>query len=672
MRQDGSKRRISQRYSVLGSLQGNRSDAETRAVEFQILKNCYVDERIGAVVKRGGSTTETIANGLGAPLAVGEHLAPAPGSAIPLTRTSLVNFSGTHYQWKANAWSAVPKTINTNFAVSQQGQMTQMGTKLYSACGRPAVWAGPGSTIERVGIPAPVSPITATTAVVGLLTVTETITYIVTYFNPATGLESDWSPLSTKIGPFNLRKPTLTLPVNAALTNATHKRIYRTFDGGTVPYLIDTVTMATTSYEDNKTDAQLTAKAAPVGRKALPPDSAYITHTYASRIWLVDATNPYLLKFSLPYTGSDADCELYPHDFFVVANQPITGLLAIPGRMLVFHPRSISFIAGTSEDDFSFQPWKTGVGTLFANSIATDGQKVICLSEQGWIDITATPSTISREIDHDLQPLMAGSYNSSMYVGACFNPAIKQFLCFVTAESRSSWPWEDTATSGVDIWEDSVSALAEPWEDPAATSPTAALRVKIWGYSPELSEPASNRWMEYEFPVITDNNVSSAYPTLLYHPSPSSDTTDPQQDKTLLCFWSGTQGGVRTAWRKDKGVDDATPITSTMLTGRVQPGDESGLYKRFVGFSFANAYGDPLADGTATLQYLMDFDDPHLRSFSGSLKALATTSGDIKRLTEGLARHLHLYITDTSTSTSKVLLSEFHVHYRERSRRDNR
>jgi len=668
------KGRQSKRFSVMGALQGNRGDQETQGIEFQILKNCYVDERIGAVVKRGGSTTETIASGLGLPIAVGEHLTAAPGSAIPLSRATLVNFSGTFYQWKSNTWSSVSKTANTSFAASQQGQMNLLGTKLYLSCGRPAVWGGPGTSVERMGIPRPTTaPITATGAA-GTITVTETVQYMVTYYNPTTGLESDWSPLSAALGPFTAKQVTVTLPVDSTLTNATHKRIYRTNDGGSAPYLVDTVTMATTSYTDDKTDAQLTTRAALVGRKGLPPSVSYINHVYASRVWMVDAENPYLLRFSLPYTGNDSDCELFPTDFFVVANQPITGLLAIPGRMLVFHPRSISYISGTSEDDFSFQPWKTGIGTLFANSIATDGAAVICLGEEGWIDITKTPRHhISREIDHDLQPLMAGSYNSAMYAGACYNHSLRQFVCFVTAETRASWPWEDSSDAGIEEWEDSATLVTETWEDPTASSPSATVRVKIWGYSAELSDDASHRWMEYEFPTITDSNGSGAYPTLLHHPSPSSDLTDPQQDKTLLCFWSGTEGKVRTAFRRDKGVDDsATAITSTLVTGRIQPGEPDGKYRRFVGISFASSYVDPTADSSGTLKYLLDFEDPHLRSYNSSLKLFSQVTTDIKRLTEGLGRHMRLELVDTSTSTSKVLLSEFHLHYRPRFRRDNR
>lgn len=668
-----------QRFSVGGGLDANHADHEAKGVSFLLLKNCLVDKRVGAVLKRPGSLTESIIGTPGIPLGMTEYIASSNGQTIPITRTLLVNFAGSFQQNQAGTWSTVSNSSYVNFATSKQCTFAKLGTKMYIAGGLPAKWGGPGTTIDRVGIVPPSLPATLNNATSsGSITLSVGTRYVLTFRDSTTGLESDWSTPSDLIGPYTSKQIVINIPTFTQ-QNWDKIRIYRYLDGGSFPYLVAEVAAGTTSYTDNTADASLTTRADSRYNKACPPSQAYLCCKYAQCIWYVDGSNPYKLVFSKPYTGSDVDLEYFPVNNYVISNEPITALIVVPGKMLVFHPRSISYVSGFSSDDFVFQPFIAGVGTVFAQSVATNGSEIAFLAEQGLVSVPAqggSPRHISREIDLDLQPVLAASYNAAMYVGAAWNPALRQFVFMLGAQSTAGAPWEEVGTGKTDSatagWQTTPGLVDDVWEDLANVNSSALLKVRIWGWSPELSSDTQNLWHEYTFPSIPNDGSDGALPLFVYHPSPSSDTGDPQQDKTFMGIWTGTQGKVLSLFRKDTNTDDGATITSEIMTGRLVPGQEDGGYKLFHALGFQNNYSDPTSDSNATLKYLLDFDDPQIRSYASSLVTITDTAVDFKKFPSMSGKHMHLYITDTSQSQSKILLGEFFIHFRERFRKDSR
>lgn len=667
-----------QEYNVGGGLAGNVADDRSLPTDFLLLKDCLVDKRVGAVLKRPGSVAETIASSLGVPTGIGEYIVGNSGS-IPITRTLLMSFGGTTwYSNQAGIYASVAVDSLCNFSTSRQFQSAKIGSNLFIAGGLPAKWGGLGTEIERVGIkPPPNGPPTfVATISSGSITLTEGCRYMYTHYNTITGVESDWSELSIIMGPATDVSIIINIP-GATDINWDAIRIYRTFDGGAFPYFVDQVS-SSGDYTDTKTDAELTFRAADRYSRLPPPQESYICAKYAQCMWYVDAADPYKLVFSTPYTGSDADLEYFPIDNYVIANDPITALYVIPGKLLVFHPRSISYVSGFSIDDFVFQPYIPGTGTLFANSITSNGKYLFFLGEQGIVGLPmggGMPRHLSREIDHDLQPLLTASYNSAIYVSSAWNPSLRQFIFMISAQSTAGAPWEEVGTgstaTAVAGWEDSGTLTTELWEDVHNANSSAAQKVRIWGWSQELSNEGKDVWSEYTFPSIANDNTTPAYPTFLFHPMPSSDTLDPQQDKTYLGYWNGTEGKIRRCFDRSLSTDDGSAFVSELITGRLAPGLQNGGYKLFRGIGFQNSYSDPTADTLATLKYLIDFDDPHLRSYTGSLITISGAT-DIKKLPTMLGRHIHLYLTDSSSSQSKVLLSQFYIHYHERMRREGR
>lgn len=672
-------RRQVQKFSVAKGLDGNKGDQESKPYSFLMLKNCLVDKRQNAVLKRPGSTTETISSGLGVPLGASEYIEGSTG-VMPVKRTVLANFAGNFRKQVSGEWSTVGVAVQCSFATSNQTQFAQLGNTMLVAGGLPAKWRGPTKFLERMGIVPPASnaPITIASVIFGSgITLVTGSYYMYTYYDSTTGLESDWSPLSAITGAVSNKSIAIGIPA-VATQNFDSIKIYRTLDGGTIPYLVTTVAAGTTSYTDSKPDSQLTTRASDRYDKAIPPTSAFICAAYAQCFWMRDPIDPYKLVFSKPYTGDPNDLEYYPVDNFIMADEPITGLYAAPNKLLILHARGISYISGYSVDDFEVATFLPGVGTLFPNSISTNGTDFVFLAEQGFVTVPSTGGSakhISREIDLDLQPILAGSYNASLYVSSAWNPSLRQFIFMVQAQSQAGSPWEEVGTgstaTAVAGWEIPTVLTIDTWEDVANPSAVAVQRVKFWGWSPELSEGIDNMWMEYTFADLADSNSSGAFPVYIFHPKPSSDTADPQQDKTYLGYFDGTEGKVKTLFRRDKNQDDSTTIVSELITGRIVPGADTGGFKLFQGIGFANSYSDPTSDSLATLKYLIDFDDPHLRSYTGSLVTISEAE-DLKKFPTMLGRHIHLYLTDSSQSQTKILLGEFFIHWRERMRREGR
>lgn len=672
-----------QEFGVGTGLSGSKANHLTKSIDLLIAENCLVDKRIGAIVKRPGSRSINVGGTLGPPVALGEYIKGSATNTLGVNNSIFGIFGSTLYH-KTNLediWTPVSNSAFVDYFPSRQYQTTQLGNKLFIAGGLPTVWKGPETIVDRVGIEASTVPMSFVINIgTGNITLKTGTTYVYTFYNTSNGLESDWSAIgaSSSIGALTSRSILLLLaPQTQKNWNAI--KIYRYLDGGAVPYLVDTVAWDGVSvlvYTDNKSDAVLTSRIYDKFERGLPPKKSYIVSAYSQCIWWVDAENPQKVIFSRPFLGDSNEMEYYPSDNFFITNEPITGLYTVPGKMLLFHARSISYISGTSVDDFSLQRFTSGVGTLFPNSISSDGERLLFLDERGFVQMPiqgGAKEYISREIDYALQPLLAGSYNSSLFVSTAYSPQLRQFILMVSAQSTAGAPWVQPDNITFEEWETVPGAVTDIWEDVNNPNTSDITRVKIWGYTPELSSGSDHIFSEYSFPGIEDKNTLFSYPTIIFTPKPFGGDANPQQDKTLIGISTPTTGGLRSIFQKDKNRDDNIIITAKCLTGRLEMGDNSNEgYKYLHGIGFKNSYSDPTSDGLCTLKYLIDFDDAHIRNYTGSLVAITDNSQDIKKFPTALCRHIHLYIEDTSESQDKILLSQFFITFREKFRHQGR
>ena len=629
-----------------------KADHLPREVGFIELENVSVMRRPGYITKRYGSATGSYGGGTptAIPNGLGQLVKPAASTdMVPTLRYLLANFGGTTFKSSQDGfvWSAESKASYADFNLGGANIVTtasQLGANLYLAWGNIGKWAGVGTNIDRVGIIPGASAITFTTTGAVGITWAVGATYVYTLYNSTTGVESDWSPLSAAITPGTYTQINLTIPAMTA-ENWNKIRIYRTLDGGVIPYLVTEVASGTTAVTDTKTDALLTTKIPDRFDHSRPPQS-FISAAYGQSIFYVDLANPHKLVFSKPYTGTDADLEYFPPSNYLICNKPITALLTIPGRLLIFHTDSIEYLSGSSINDYVLAPFCNGVGTIFKLGAAANGDSVVFISDQGVSLIGVgggTPRTISNEID---EPLRVNFFkerttgSGGIFGSVTWCPNIREFL--FTFGSK------DASTSG----------------------------SLFYSWCPAFSSEGVNCWTKHTWSAIS----STKYATMVLCPSVDAYRGNPRNGYVLIPFFDGTNGKILFAFNEGLATDDGSTFTSKILTDKIIPGDNNGAFKLFQGISFPDAYVDPSWDGVGVIKYLLGFDDPAglkdatnaSRDYTSSLITISDTS-DVKTFTQTRGRFIHLYISDASTATvGKILLGEFFVHFRERMRDDSR
>ena len=645
-----------QKFTVAGGLATGTTDADSRPVNFRVLQNAYPSKLLGAVIRRNGSTTQDINTGLGTPLGMGAFIEGAATSLLPFTRTLLANFGGsTFYKLASGSWSSVTVDGNASFGSSRQTSFAMLGSNLYIAGGRPARWDGTND-IERVGIPAPSTAPSVASSSTGI---TGTFQYAYTFYDSTDNRESDLSPVA-EITVSNKEVNLTSLETSVAATGVDKKRIYRTISNSGSFRLVAEITLATTTYDDTTADSDLgvtyggTNHDGTTGRFGLPPANSYINAAYKNRIWWVDAAEPVKVVRSLPYIGDDIEAEYCDSDNVSYADKPITALFPTPARLLCFHANAIGFFTGDAEP-FRYQTLYQGEGTVFPQSIASDGKRIVFVGQSGIMTLDGEGvRRISQDIDRELMQILSTEYNASLYVSAAYSPYLRQFLFSFSASSTAGAPWEQAGIGSLVEWEDATSGATVQWEDSASPGSEVINRVKFWGWSPE-----TGFWTEYRYGQIEDLNSDSAYATFLYHPVQSSDTLDPTQEKTYFGIFDGTDGHIIAAHSDDVTMDDSTAVVGKALTGRILS-DLPGI-KRVESFEFDSAEDDPSSNGS--IQYLVDFADPEVRDFSADLKTL-TQHGDLHKLEDSKGKYFHLYVENSDTEQGQVMLTGFTVNFR--------
>jgi hypothetical protein len=307
--------------------------------------------------------------------------------------------------------------------------------------------------------------------------------------------------------------------------------------------------------------------------------------------------------------------------------------------------------------------------------MANNGEYLVYLAEDGIRAMSPRGNHyISRKIDSELRPLMATQYNDTLYVSCVWSPFMRQFLFMISAARMSASEWGDAAGGTTLKWEDSATSAEAYWDDDILGEVEDSQRVKFWAWSPEAIDDENGGWAEYTFPYATDENLTRNYPTQLFHPSPASTTLDLQQDKTFMLYYDGTatEGKIALLFDKDAILDDGDWIDTEVITGRCQPGEQAdGMYRRFSSLGFNSSYSDPTTRGSS-LQYLLDYEDPHLRNYQFHLKSFYHSHSDEKPFTDQLGKFFHLYVRDRSSDAGSIILADFYVRYYEQKRKESR
>lgn len=206
-----------------------------------------------------------------------------------------------------------------------------------------------------------------------------TLSYVYTFYNSATGIESAPSPVSAETDAETLGIVTLTGLQVSSDPQVDEKRIYRVGGLLTALSLVDTIPNAQTSYVDDTADTDIDGSALTASNNTAPPDNlAFLTEAYA----MLFAAQGTRLRFT-PIGEPD----YWPEFFFIQFSVPITGIAPTTNGLLVFTEFRAHLITGTGPSSLSQYPLSGDQGCIDHFSIqrvsgaamwaSTDG---ICLS----------------------------------------------------------------------------------------------------------------------------------------------------------------------------------------------------------------------------------------------------------------------------------------------------
>lgn len=452
-------------YSKFGGIDRTTNQVDADQITFLKLDN-YIPNRVdGAIVKRGGSKTwATTGNVLG----LGSYSKAGSSYFVPNTevvwrhRRNGSTSTIERYNTSTDAWDSCTLGANTSFGPNGIMQFDQIDTTMMLLGGRPAFTTDITSVnINRLGGPAPTTAPTWGTGA-GVLTGASMGFY--TFYNSTTGWESSPSPVTALTTLTGNQINWSGLETSCAKEGVDQKRLYRTTvaSGGLPPYYrVTTVSLATTTYSDNNTDATISSNA--TGPEFLdhnpPPTDSYVGTAYGNRFWIASGSELY---YSKVYDGTSLSLEYYSPDRVFRFPHRITGLAYTPafGRLLVFMPagRGIYYISGLDDETFTQDVFNRAEGTNFPSSVSYHEEFVCFWGNRGPTLITpqGTVTDFGRPIFEQLRESAVKEYNGAVYIWSEYHPVAQGFIFGYSAT--------DSATS---LWEDAGTGLTVSWTDPS-------------------------------------------------------------------------------------------------------------------------------------------------------------------------------------------------------------
>lgn len=233
-------------------------------------------------------------------------------------------------------------------------------------------------------------------------------TYLLTYFNSVTGVESGASPVTTELDLTAGGSVSFTgLPISS---QADKKRLYRVGGLLTVYALVTTLDMATTSYVDTASDLAIDGRILE-GASYLPaPENlSYIEYNAGMVFGCVGNT----LRFT-PVGRPDA----WPASQSILFDGVLTGLAEVSNGLLVFTRTKTYLLTGTGPSTLSRQLVDPKQGCVDSASIQKLGGAALWISTDGICTSNGGPAqVISREKLGKLRavPRSSAVYDDSYY-----------------------------------------------------------------------------------------------------------------------------------------------------------------------------------------------------------------------------------------------------------------
>lgn len=250
--------------------------------------------------------------------------------------------------------------------------------------------------------------------------------YMYTFYDAATGSESDPSPTNAAI----------TVSANSAIdvsgiakstaSRVTSRRLYRTVTGGGTYYLVATISdNVTTAFTDTIADASLSVPA--VIDQGIPPSGRLVT-TYKDILFISGNRNyPNRVYFSLTKKPDN-----FPSTYYIdvgTSDDEVVAFAQLEGMLYFVLTAGISRLYGSTADTFYADNTRSHVGTYAPLSVAEgpdgvyflshdgvyrfDGVKAVKVSEQLRRIFDRTPTSLYDVVDTNTAGLKA--------TGVCLN-----------------------------------------------------------------------------------------------------------------------------------------------------------------------------------------------------------------------------------------------------------
>lgn len=337
-----------------------------------------------------------------------------------------------------------------------------------------------GTNTYQLGITKPASAPSVATGAAGVLT--GTYTYVVTFYDDSTGVESQPSVASSSVAPASQQVDLTSIPTSAD-PQVDKVRIYRL--GGTLTQytLVTTINEGTTTYSDNIADTAVDGHIldsqnyheAPTGLRYLVEHNGVLFGAVGSKL--------YFTPIATPYAWGELDFIDYAAD--------ITGIGSTPTGLAVFTDLTTYIVTGLTPTDFESNIFDANQGCVEHATIATlkgmliwlsnDG---LCITRGGLVEVISRPKLGKLSVT----PLNATVHDDVYYLALAdkliafdirFEPLYKEF----TGTFSRVGAFNDTLYAVISGYVNTLFTSANPktmtWKSPELTEGDIA-QTKIY------------------------------------------------------------------------------------------------------------------------------------------------------------------------------------------------
>lgn len=344
---------------------------------------------------------------------------------------TLLNLTDT--QTNVYSFSSGAKTsIYSKNAAAGQSSFVPVNNTIYWCDGHDAKkWDG--TTVSTLGITAPIFSgitghrLTATNSGSGSLTALIGWQYCVSYRNANTGHVSTTSADNRGIGGSVTGLANTGAFANALQVNVTELQtssdpqvtnvdIFRTTDGGSVFYYLDTVTNGTSSYTDITIDSALTTSiTAPMAHANDPPASGIsLMCWYGGRLWAVSGNTLYYSAGPDCINGVGEEAWPPANNFTLPGN--ITALVPTSQGLIVCLNDNMYVVTGSTSTTFTVpQLWQQNFGVAGPNSATQDGDTVYFYTSRNQV-WSYSPSEGIHEVGYNIRDKFAAFTPANVYI----------------------------------------------------------------------------------------------------------------------------------------------------------------------------------------------------------------------------------------------------------------